>query len=94
MTVLLNAVADNPASTVRALGRQGMYRALEAVEYVRCSRESYLEGLVVVISANFTESHKESGFDKGSSRRGTADVFSFRRFSNGREPRIHLEPRA
>jgi hypothetical protein len=58
LSVFFNAMSDNPASAVRALGRQGMDRALKAVEYMRCSRESHLEGLIVVISANFTEGHK------------------------------------
>lgn len=81
LAIFFNAVTDNPASTVRTLGRQGVYRALEAVEYVRCSREGHLEGLVVVVSANFTESHKKTGFDKSSFRLVVVAVFhsAFRR---------------
>jgi hypothetical protein len=57
LSFFFNAVSDDPAAAVRALGRQGMNRAFETVEYMRCPRESHLEGLVVVVSANFTKSH-------------------------------------
>jgi hypothetical protein len=56
-----NAVANNPTPAVRTLGRQGMNCALEAVEHMRLAGEGHLERFVVIISANFTESHKMSG---------------------------------
>jgi hypothetical protein len=58
LAILFNAVTDNPASAVRTLGCQGMNRALEAIEHVRASSEGYLEGFVVIVSANFTEGHR------------------------------------
>jgi hypothetical protein len=59
-----NAVADNPAPTVRTLGRKSVNRTLEAVENVRGTSENHLEGLVVIVSANFTESHKKDESDE------------------------------
>ena len=51
-------MTDDPAFTVRARRREGMNRALEAVKDVRASRSHDLEGLVVVVSAHFTDSHE------------------------------------
>ena len=61
LAVFFDAVTDNPASAVRTLRSQGMNCAFEAVEHVRGACERYLEGLVVVVSANFTESHRTIG---------------------------------
>src|SRR6185503_13030846 len=53
----LDPVADDLAAAVRALGRQGVNGALEAVEDVRPPRELHFERLVVVVSADFTDWH-------------------------------------
>src|SRR5262249_12013894 len=52
-----DAVTDDRAAAVRALRRQAVNRALEAVEDVRFPRDFHLEGLVVVVSADFTDGH-------------------------------------
>jgi hypothetical protein len=52
------AVADDPAFTVRACRRERMNRALEAVEDVRASRPHDLEALVVVVSAYLARCHE------------------------------------
>jgi hypothetical protein len=53
----LDAVADDPAATVLASGRQGVNGALEAVEVVGSALGHNLKGLVVLIAANFALSH-------------------------------------
>src|SRR5215211_1026189 len=55
--VALHAVADDPAATVAADGREGMDRALEAVERVSRSVDRDLKRLVVVVPANVANGH-------------------------------------
>src|SRR5215218_1455912 len=58
VTVSLNAVADHLHAAILALGREGMYRALEAVESVRVpTGHTYLKGLIVLISTDFAPGH-------------------------------------
>src|SRR5262245_41313317 len=54
--LLLQAVADDAAAAVGAHRREGLDGALEAVERVRGASHRHLEGLVVVVSADFTGS--------------------------------------
>jgi hypothetical protein len=58
LPVFFDSMTDNSASAVGTLGCQGVNRAFEAVEYVRHTGNRHFEGLIVVVSANFTESHK------------------------------------
>ena len=58
---LLDAVADDPAAAAWTTWCERLDRALEAVEGVTLSAENDLEGLVVVISADFTWSHIDFG---------------------------------
>jgi hypothetical protein len=52
--VRLDAVPDHLDAAILAVGREGMYRALEAVESVRVSSgHTYLKGLIVLISTDF-----------------------------------------
>src|SRR6185295_1775204 len=53
----LDAVADDAAAAVLATRRQGVDRALEAVEDVGRTLHHHLEGLIVVVSADFTSRH-------------------------------------
>ena len=55
--VLLNSVSDNFASAVRTMRRQGVDRALEAVEGVMLTFDHNLKRLVVFVLANFACSH-------------------------------------
>jgi hypothetical protein len=58
VTVRLNAVADNLAPAMLAGGGKGMDGALEAVEGTRaCPGHTYLESLVVLISADLALGH-------------------------------------
>src|ERR671910_466200 len=52
-----NSVTYDPAAAVYAGGRKCMYRALEAVERVGCVSCANLEGFVIVVSADITDSH-------------------------------------
>src|SRR5215216_3471218 len=61
--VRLDAVPDHLDAAILAIGREGMYRALEAIESVRVSTgHTYLKGLVVVIAADFTLGHSSTPF--------------------------------
>ena len=54
----LNAVPDDLATTVSALGRQGVDGALEAVENMRLTGgEAYFKSLVGVVPADVTRGH-------------------------------------
>src|SRR5262245_34207779 len=53
----LDAVAHDLAVAVLALGRQGVDRALKAVEDVPAAGQDDLESLVVVVPANVTDRH-------------------------------------
>src|SRR5918994_1686618 len=55
--VRLDAVPDDPAAAVRAGRSDGMDRAFEAVEGERRARNRDLEGLVVLVPADFTSAH-------------------------------------
>ncbi len=55
--VRLDAVSDDLAPAVLARRREGVNRALEAVERVRRALDSNLEGLVVVVSADLAARH-------------------------------------
>ena len=58
--VRFDAVPDDLAVAVRARWREEMNRTLEAVEGVRCAALHHLEGLVVVVTADLTLSHRSS----------------------------------
>jgi hypothetical protein len=61
--VRLDAVPDHLDAAILAVGREGMYRALEAVESVRVSTgHTYLKGLVILISTDLALSHLYSPF--------------------------------
>jgi hypothetical protein len=53
----LQAMPDDPAAAMSASRRQGMDRALKAVKRVALAVHHDLEGLVILIAANFTCSH-------------------------------------
>jgi hypothetical protein len=56
--VRLDAVPDHLDAAILAVGRDGMYRALEAVESVRVSTgHTYLKGLIVLISTDLALGH-------------------------------------
>src|SRR5690348_10657497 len=55
--VAFDAMSDDPAAAVVALGGQGVNCAFEAVERVRFARHHHFEALVVVISTNFALCH-------------------------------------
>jgi hypothetical protein len=57
LAVGLDPVPNHAAFAVRALGRQRMNRAFEAVEHVSRPAGDDLERLVVVVSANFANCH-------------------------------------
>ena len=57
----LDAVADDPTAAAWTTRCERLDRALEAVEGVTLFAENDLEGLVVVISADFTWSHIDFG---------------------------------
>ncbi len=48
---------DDPGPTTGADGSEHVYRALEAVEYVRSASHYDLEGIVVLVTANLASSH-------------------------------------
>ncbi len=48
---------DDPGPTTGANGSKRVYRALEAVEYVRSVSQYDLEGIVVLVTANLASSH-------------------------------------
>lgn len=52
--VCFHAMADHATTTVVALRRERMNRALEAIERVRSSVGDDFESLVVIVSTNFT----------------------------------------
>jgi hypothetical protein len=56
---LLHAVPDYPATAVRTNRRQGMDRALEAIERVVFAGNDYFKRLVIFIFANFACSHTQ-----------------------------------
>jgi hypothetical protein len=51
---VFGTMTENPAATVIASGRQGVYCALKAVERMRIAGEGDLKRLVVFVSAHFT----------------------------------------
>jgi hypothetical protein len=56
--VRLDAVPDHLDVAILAVGREGMYRALEAVESVRVfTGHTYLKGFIVLISTDFAPGH-------------------------------------
>ena len=55
--VLLNSVSDNFASAVRTNRRQSVDRTLETVEGVMFSLHHHVEGLVILVFANFACRH-------------------------------------
>jgi hypothetical protein len=55
--IRLDPVADDPAVTMATDWREFLDGALEAVERVRLARGDHLEGLVIVIPANFASRH-------------------------------------
>jgi hypothetical protein len=55
--VAFDAMSDDPAAAVVALGRQGVNRTFEAVKRMRFTRHHHFEAFVVVISTNFTLCH-------------------------------------
>ena len=57
--VLLHAVSDDFAAAVRADRRQSVDRALKAVERVMLSAHHHLEGLVILVFANFACRHTQ-----------------------------------
>ncbi len=70
IAIRLYAVPDDPHATVLARWGQGMNRALEAVKSTRIfARETYLEGLVVVVAADLA-----LGRDRGRSRLALGQV--------------------
>jgi hypothetical protein len=58
--VRFDAMSDDLAVTMRACWREQMDGAFEAVEGVRCATLHHFEGLVVVVAANLTLSHRSS----------------------------------
>jgi hypothetical protein len=55
----LDAVADDFASAMLALGRERMDRALEAIEIMGDAVDHDFERLVVFVTANFTTIHSD-----------------------------------
>lgn len=56
---LLQAVADDAHTAMRAGGCQHMNRAFKTVEGIRLAPRSYLKGLVVVVAASVAYRHGE-----------------------------------
>jgi hypothetical protein len=56
----LDAVPDDRAIAMLAMGRQGMDGAFEAIEVMRVAVDDDLDGFVIFISADFTAHHKFS----------------------------------
>ncbi len=56
---LLQAVADDAHTAMRAGGCQHMNRAFKTVEGIGLAPRSYLEGLVVVVTARVAYRHGE-----------------------------------
>jgi hypothetical protein len=46
-------MADNPAMTMVAAGRQAMNRAFKGIEYVGLALGCKLKGLIVIVPADF-----------------------------------------
>jgi hypothetical protein len=59
LSVLLDAMTDDSTTAMVALRRQGMDRAFEGVEGARSLGGSYLERLVVLVSAHVTGCHDQ-----------------------------------
>jgi hypothetical protein len=57
-----DSVADYLAAAMFALRRQGMNRALKGVVVMGNSVYHYLQGFIILVSANFTLIHKTSPF--------------------------------
>jgi hypothetical protein len=53
----LDTMSDNPTAAVRTCRREGVHRALEAVEYMTRPLHRDLEGLVVIVPARFADRH-------------------------------------
>jgi hypothetical protein len=56
--VAFKAMANDSTLAMFAAGRQGVNRTFEAVESVRFSLHNYFKRFVVIVSADFTCSHK------------------------------------
>ena len=54
----LDAVTDNPATAVIARRRQFVNGAFKAIERVRCTGDRDFKRFVILISANFTRTHR------------------------------------
>lgn len=64
----LHAVADDPAAAARAVWREGVDGAFEAVEDVGFPAHNDLEALIVIVTAHFAFSHGKTftvGRDEG-----------------------------
>ncbi len=56
--IYLHSVSDNPAAAVRAGGRQRLNRTFKRIKCMRLAPDKNLKGLIVVVSAGFTNWHK------------------------------------
>jgi hypothetical protein len=57
LPLFFHPMPDDPASTMRTLRRERLNGAFEAVENMAFVPDGYFEGLVIVISADFTGRH-------------------------------------
>src|SRR5262245_23478944 len=58
LAVRLDAMADDPAVAVGAMGRHGLDGAFEAVEGHRPASLRHVQGLVIVVTANVAARHR------------------------------------
>jgi hypothetical protein len=63
LALSFDAMTDDLATAVWTGGRERMDGAFEAVECMRLPSDDHVETLIVVISANFTLRHMDSGFE-------------------------------
>jgi hypothetical protein len=57
LPLFFHPMSDDPAPTMRTLRRKRLNGAFEAVENMAFVPDGYFEGLVIVISADFTGRH-------------------------------------
>jgi len=57
-TCLLDSMADDFAPAMDAYGSQSMDCTLKAIERVRDTMHGHIERFIIVVSADFTTSHK------------------------------------
>jgi len=90
LAVLLHAVPDNPASTMRTNRCQSVNRTFEAVEGVTFSGHDHFECFVVLVFTSFTCSHTKC-LSRAVSVPAVSDLFR-QGWIEGRRQDRHLDP--